>query len=235
MNYFGHDYYKLQFIEDLDNQNMELYSICNSYLENVLSKQNKIPTKLKPYVSSTMLNEDFFGLGLSPIGSYQLDIFNNIDNLSFNIPHSVCLDNAGISEFIIFNIVLPKSVNMSIVEYQNNIKKEITLNQLQEYITDKQKFYLHDTCWDFLNNGSIELHLNFANSFYYENGVKTVSLSLTFFEKDILTAKLCMPNHENNYYDSLDEDTPYVRGYDRYKKMISIIETNFVNKEYIFI
>lgn len=235
MNYFGHDYYKLQFTKDLDNKSIELESIYSNYFDNLSHKKNKIPVQLKSYISSAMINEDFLGLSLSPIGSYQLEIFNHSNNIEFSIPHSVSLDNAGISEFMIFNLVLPKSVDMSIVEYQTNIKKEITLNELQEYITDKQKFYLYDTCWDFLDNGSIELHLNFANSFYYENESKSVSLSLTFLEKDIISAKLCMPNHESSYYDSLDEDTPYVRGYDRYKKMLSIIDTNFVNKEYILI
>lgn len=235
MNYFGHDYYDLLSKERTDIEELKINSIDYDYFEDISNKKNQIPTKLEPYIASTILNSNFLGMELSAFGSYQLQIFESLNYLEFNVPHTVSLDNAGISEFMIFNLVIPKSVNMCIIECEKSVKKEITLNQLQEYITDKEGFYLYTVCWDFLDNGCIELHLNFATSFYYTNKNKTVSLSLTFFEKDIVSAKLCMPNHGDDFYNSIDEEPPYIRGYDRYKKIFSIIDENFIDKEYILI
>lgn len=224
MNYFGIEYCLLNHAK----KDEEIVETHVNYENNLLNKESKFPLKLR----SIIFNQELYGLSMMAFGSLNLEIKNENNELKIQIPHSVFLENSSLNEFLLLNLSLSSNAKMKIVQYSDGNKNSITLEKLQELLKDQSSLCLRNISWDALEKEQIELNLNFTNN----KDNQYIAFSIEFFEVDLLSARLRIPNYSDQdyiYLEQLGEDD--VVGYNRIKKILNVFEQHFNNKQYVLI
>lgn len=199
------------------------------FCKNLFEKKDLFPKQLIDLI----LYKDFNGVDISAFGSINFKLDFNENGIQIQVPHSVEYNMASISELFLFNLDLSLQAKMSPIIYLHGQPERIDSKELINLLEDKTKFYLRNICWDVLENGKIQFHLNIVLD-KKENHF--LEISFEFFEKDILSAKLRLPNYtEQEYVNLINIGNNNQSGINRNKEILNMLNSVCTNKEYVLI